>query len=107
MKNKEIIAKMIGYVEKIENYCNGISYDDFASSPMRMEACVFNLGQIGEAVTKLDDDFLAANVNIPWRQMKGLRNKIVHDYDGVNPVLVWEIIQNDLPVLKEKLEKII
>ncbi len=74
---------------------------------MRMEACVFNLGQIGEAVTKLDDDFLAANVNIPWRQMKGLRNRIVHDYDGVNPVLVWEIIQNDLPVLKEKLEKII
>ncbi|MBQ6863121.1 MAG: DUF86 domain-containing protein [Clostridia bacterium] len=107
MKNKEIISKMLQIVEKIETYCANMDYNCFAATPMCLEACVFNLSQLGEAVGKLDENFISQHPRLPWRQMKGLRNKIVHDYDGVNPVLVWEIIQNDLPVLKEDLEKII
>jgi len=97
---------MLQIIEKIAIYCANMDYDRFTATPMCLDACVFNLSQLGESVVKLDEDFISEHPQIPWRQMKGLRNKIVHDYDGVNPVLVWEIIQNDLPVLKEKLEKI-
>lgn len=52
---------------------------------------------------KLDEEFEENNPQIPWRQLYGLRNRIVHDYEGVNLKLVWEIIECDLPGLKKKL----
>ncbi len=48
------------------------------------EACVFNLSQRGELCKVVEDDFAAAHPEIPWREMYGLRNRIVHDYEGVN-----------------------
>ena len=71
---------------------------------MLVEACVFNLSQIGELVRHFDKEFVEIHDDIPWSQIKGLRNRIVHDYEGVNLRLVWEIIDGDLQELKEKLQ---
>lgn len=68
---------------------------------------MFNLSQLGELATKPDAGFVEEHSEIPWKQMRGLRNKIVHDYEGVNLILVWEIITNDLPELLQQLEAII
>ena len=73
---------------------------------MLAEACVFNLSQIGELVRHLDRDFIEQHSNIPWAQMRGLRNRIIHDYEGVNLMLVWEIIKYDIPTLIVKLKEI-
>ena len=51
---------------------------------MLAEACVFNLSQIGELVRYLDRDFIEQHSDVPWAQMRGLRNRIIHDYEGVN-----------------------
>ncbi len=56
---------------------------------MLVEACVFNLGQIGELSHAVDDAFIEAHPAIPWAEMYGLRNRIVHDYEGVNLMLEW------------------
>ena len=104
MKNSIIISKMIGYVEKILNYSANISYDEFVKNEMLVEACVFNLSQIGELVNKLDDAYRQEHKSIAWKQIYGLRNRIVHDYDGVNLRLVWEIIESDLPDLQNGLK---
>ncbi len=103
MKNKIIVGKMIKYIEKIIAYTEGVSYDDFSKNSILVEDCIFNLGQLGELSNKTDKDFEAENSGIPWRTMYGLRNKIVHDYEGVNLVLIWDIIKNDLPELKNAL----
>ncbi len=73
---------------------------------MLVEACVFNLSQIGELVNKLDKDFEDKHPSIPWRVMCGLRNQIVHDYESVNLVLIWDIVKEDLPTLNAQLEEI-
>ena len=73
---------------------------------MLVEACVFNLSQIGELVRHLDRDFIEQHSDIPWAQMRGLRNRIIHDYEGVNLMLVWEIIKYDIPTLIVKLKEI-
>lgn len=106
MKHDVILAKMIGYAQKIVAYCDGLGYDTFSGNSMLIEACVFNLSQIGELASKLDASFIQAHSNIPWKQLYGLRNRIVHDYEGVNLILVWEIVQNDLPDLVEMLRSI-
>ena len=67
---------------------------------------MFNLSQIGELANKLEDDFTGAHPDMPWRALYGLRNRIVHDYEGVKFRLVWDIIREDLPGLIVKLKNI-
>ena len=106
MRNKIIVQKMLRMIDTIGSYCKGVSYTDFINNSMLIEACVFNLSQIGEISSKVDRAFEEEHPEIPWRQIYGLRNRIVHDYEGVNKQLVWEIISDDLPALRGKLEKI-
>lgn len=107
MRNEIISKKLLGYAEKILNYCKGFTYDDFISDTKLVEACVFNLSQMGELCKSVDDNYAAQHSQIPWNEMYGLRNRIVHDYEGVNMLLVWQIISEDLPELRRQLEEII
>ena len=70
---------------------------------MLVEACVFNLGQLGEVANKIEEEYEEAHPEIPWRQIYGLRNRIIHDYEGINLNLIWEIIKEDLPDLYARL----
>ena len=106
MKNKLLVEKILKCVTKLLEYTENVDYEAFESNTMLVEACVFNLSQIGEYANKIDKDFEKAYDGIPWRVLYGLRNKIVHDYEGVNLVLIWEILKDDLPFLKEQLLKL-
>ncbi|MDE6405481.1 MAG: DUF86 domain-containing protein [Lachnospiraceae bacterium] len=106
MKNETVISKMQMYVQKIFAYVEGMDYEEFIKNDVIVEACVFNLSQLGEIANKADVEFQNMHKEIPWRQVYGLRNRIVHDYEGVNLKLVWEIISDDLPMLKTALAEI-
>ena len=95
MKNKIIVEKILKYIYKILDYTKDTEYDTFISNSILVEACVFNLSQIGELANKIDKEFEKSNPSIPWRVLYGLRNKIVHDYEGVNLVLIWDIVKDD------------
>ncbi len=107
MRNDIILRKMLAYTTKVIGYCNEYSYEQFVADSVMVEACVFNLSQLGELCRLVDDDFSKAHPEVPWREMYGLRNRIVHDYEGVNLQLVWEIIREDLPELQQSLQKLI
>lgn len=94
-------------MRKVLDYCRGYDYAAFSADSKLVEAYVFNLSQLWELCKVADDSFTAAHPEIPWREMYGLRNRIVHDYEGVNLKLVWEIIQGDLPELEEALKKLL
>ncbi len=106
MKNKIIIEKILKYISKILEYTKDTDYDEFIKNSILVEACVFNLSQVGELANKIDKDFQESNSTIPWRVLYGLRNKIVHDYEGVNLVLIWDIIKEDLTDLNKQLEEL-
>lgn len=107
MKNEKIVLKIINYIDSIIKYTDNIKYNEFINNSMMVEACVFNLSQIGELVNKIDKQFIETYSDIPWFKVKGLKNRIVHDYEGVNLKLIWEIIDIDIKVLREQLKKII
>lgn len=106
MKNQKIIWKIINYIDSIIKYTENVNYLEFKDNGMMVEACVFNLSQIGELVNKLDKNYIDKYPEVPWFKMRGLRNRIVHDYEGVNLNLIWQIIDNDIKVLKEQLLKL-
>ena len=104
MDNVATVAKMISLIDKIEGYIQGMNYDAFLKNEMVVEACAFNFSQLGEISHKLEDEFQNSNSAIPWKAIYGMRNKIIHDYDGVNLKVIWETITEDLPLLKEQLK---
>lgn len=106
MRNDLAVEKMIKIIDKLQNYVQKFDYDQFSRNNMLVEACVFNLGQLGETANKIDEEYEEAHPEIPWRQIYGLRNRIIHDYEGINLKLIWEIIQDDLPELLKHLEKL-
>ena len=106
MKHEIVVQKLIAYAGKIIGYCEGVDYEQFSADSKLVEACVFNLSQMGELANKVDAAFADAYPEIPWRYIYGLRNRIVHDYEGVNLLLIWEIIHDDLPGLREQLLRI-
>lgn len=107
MKNLKIIQKMLSYIDSIIKYTSNITYNEFKSNSMMVEACIFNLSQIGELTNKLDKEYLNKHSDIPWFKIKGLRNRVVHDYEGVNLKLIWEIIDVDIKILRKQLLKLI
>ena len=110
MNNKDqiVLRKIQGHIESILRYCEGIqSLQEFQSNSMRVDATVFNLMQIGElAKESLSDEVKAQLTTIPWPQLYGMRNRIVHGYSGVNMNIVWDTIQMDLPELLSELQAI-
>jgi uncharacterized protein with HEPN domain len=93
-------------VEKVERYTAGMTKKAFEKDEKTIDAVVRNLGIIGEAASRLPDDFKEEHREIEWGQIVGLRHRIVHEYFGVDLEIVWQIIYSDLPVLKEKLRAI-
>ncbi|MDR1358990.1 MAG: DUF86 domain-containing protein [Coriobacteriales bacterium] len=106
MRNDAIVHKIVEYIDKVSSYTAGVDMRTFSDNAMMLEACVFCLSQIGELVNTMDDDFKEQHPNIPWFSIAGLRNRIVHDYEGVKVLLIWDIIKNDLPGLRSELEQV-
>ena len=101
-----ILQKILQHANAILTYCGSChSREEFEADPMRVEATVFNLMQIGElAKGSLDDDTKAQITSIPWNQIYGLRNRIVHGYSGVTMQIVWDTVEVGIPELKQELE---
>ncbi len=109
MKNKEYqsIIKMIEYINRAEQYTKDISFEEFSKDIKTIDATVLVISQIGELVKNFDKDFQTQNSNIKWHILKGLRNRIIHDYEGINLNIVWSIAQKDLQPLKISLQEIL
>lgn len=103
-KSLKSIEKIIIHAQKAIDYS---SMENWWEDNKSLEAIVFNLAQIGELVRFVDDDVLTKYAGINWPALKGLRNRIIHDYDYVKPLVIKSIVQNDLPKLVNDLESII
>lgn len=84
-----------------------MAFEEFAANPEKMKAVLADFAIIGEAARHIPPDVQAANPTIEWRRMRDMRNVIVHVYFSVNPRIVWDTIEQDLPVLKGQLSAIV
>lgn len=101
------IQHILDAIEKIERYVEGVSLTSLTEDEMRVDAVVRELEIIGEASNNLTEDFRAAHQDVPWQQVRGMRNRIVHEYFGVDIAVVWQTTQDDLPKLKELLKRLV
>ncbi len=109
MRNKEYIAlkKMIEYIDKILRYTDGCDFNSFSGNEEKIDATVFAISQIGELVKNISIDTMEKYSNIEWRVIKNLRNKIVHDYEGIKLNFIWDIVTDDIVQLKADLKNVL
>ena len=89
-------------IQKISRYTSQMDHDAFLADDLVIDAVARNLEIIGEATRQLPEDFRRNHAEVAWTQIAGLRNRIVHDYFGLDLEIIWEIIQHNLPELEKQ-----
>lgn len=101
----EDIAEAVKLI--LEDYVSGINFEEFDKDKKTQDAVIRQIAIIGEAVGKLDKNFIENHPGLPGKEAVAMRNVLVHDYDWVDKEEVWRTIEQDLPKLKETAEKIL
>lgn len=101
------VRHMLDAIAEIEKILNGIAYIDLVNEPMRMHAIVRLFEILGEAAGKLTPEFRSTHSHIPFSDIIGMRNKLIHHYFEVDLETLWQTYKEDLPGLKEALQKTI
>ena len=92
---------------EIEKYIVDVTFEDFNQNSMMRFASIKQMEIIGEATNHLSNNLKSTYTNIDWVQIIGMRNVFVHEYFGIDSVLVWEIIKEDIQELKKEIEHIL
>ena len=102
---KLLFEDIITSIGKIESYTNNLTFKKFASNPLIIDGVVRNIEIIGEASKNIPHEIQNKFSDIPWQKLRGIRNRIVHEYFDVDLTIIWFIIENELPSLKSGLSK--
>ena len=102
---KVILEKIKNYAVQAIQFKGNMDFEQFSEDAKTVAACTLNLSQIGELTVYLDNDFIEINNQIPWRKIKGMRNRIVHDYEGLRLNIVWDVLIDFLPELIDSIER--
>jgi len=93
-------------INRIELYIKNLDYEQFMQDIKTQDAVIRNLEIIGEAAKNVTDEFKEKYSNIAWYEIGRLRDKLIHHYSGINFDVVWSIVQNDIPKLKNDIATI-
>ena len=94
-------------VRRIKTYAGEMSYDRFLADIKTQDAVIRNLEIIGEATKNLSQGIYEKYLDVPWKGMAGVRDRLIHHYFGVNLDIVWNIVTIELPVLESRIELIL
>lgn len=101
------LKHILDAINQIETYMDTLDYSQFEQTRLVQDGVIRQLEIIGEASRNLSDDFRVQHPELPWRQIIGLRNRLIHAYFDVDLGIVWDIVQENLPQLKDTINSFI
>ncbi|MDP3994310.1 MAG: DUF86 domain-containing protein [bacterium] len=94
-------------MKKIENYIKDLSFEEFSKNNLIIDAVVRNLTIIGEAARNIPEETKSKNPEIAWSEAISMKNKVTHEYFGVDEDILWKTIKEDLPDFKKQTSKLL
>ena len=105
MKDDTIyVDHILKSITNILEYTKDLNKKEFSATTLVQDAVIRNFEIIGEASKRVSEEFRKVNHEVPWKEMAGMRDKLIHDYIGVDIDVIWKTIIQDLPCLKNLLE---
>jgi uncharacterized protein with HEPN domain len=98
---------ILAAIEKIENYVKGLTFKEFSEDSKTVDAIVRNFEIIGEATKRIPLETKEKYPQIPWKMMAGTRDKLIHEYFGVNLQVMWKAVKEDIPPLKRSIKQLL
>ena len=100
------MCAILDFCDRVETIYHqmGKSYDEFVANELYRDALLMNILQIGETANRLSDECKEALHDLPWGEIIGTRNVIVHGYAQVDDRIIWNIVEHDVPILQDQLE---
>ena len=107
LRDRTIADKILEYCGEIENILTRLNHSEEAFRKDRglSAGAVFYIAQIGELSLHFSEEFKEAHSEIPWREIKGMRNILIHEYHAASPKTIWETVTEDIPALRAMLLK--
>jgi uncharacterized protein with HEPN domain len=102
-----LLVDMLVAARHARDHVSALSPDQFMASKLHQDAVIRELEVLGEAARRVSEQARAGSPEIPWSQIVGLRNRLIHEYFRVRLGLVWEVVTTELPPLIERLEEIV
>ena len=103
----DYLQDILDSIVKIDKFTRGMNLLEFEKDDKTIYAVIRAIEILGEASKKIPDQIKDKYPDIPWREISGMRDKLIHDYFGVNTEVVWKTVKNDVPPLKVLIEQII
>lgn len=103
----DYLQDMLENSQRAIRFVKGMKYKEFEKDEKTLYAVIRAVEIIGEAAGSIPEDVRSKYPDIPWRDVRGMRNKLVHQYFGINMKVVWQTIREDLPAIISALKKII
>jgi len=101
------VQDILEAIGRIERHTRGLDFEGFRRSELAMDAVIRNFEVIGEAARFISSELETRHPDVPWADMRGFRNVLVHEYFGVNTEILWETAKNELPKLVAPLRRIL
>lgn len=103
----DYVQDILDAINDAKDFTKGMKLQDFIGDKKTIYAVVRSLEVIGEATKKIPNDMRAEYPDIPWKRMAGMRDKLIHDYFGVDLEIVWEAVKNELPPIEPLIQKVL
>ncbi len=107
LRNQESLIDITNAIRRILRYAHGVSKSELEINDEKLSAILYQITIIGEATKRISQEFRQQHPEVPWQEMAGMRDVIVHEYDQLDIAVIWDVVDHKLPELLNLIDPLI